>query len=185
MLNDQLSSFVLPIDFCCNVLASQTLFSNIYSLKIYVSPHEDSDENIGIGFQKIKAIAETCLSNGIITNQDNEFAANFASLDNSIITIPDEPFDFFVGSILLAKFIKVTEKYFDIDCLGISSIAGNNVQYNIYDPYDSGMDIDGDYWWNRDDLSADFTKPVSWDDLNLGDPQPFTPLVVKGGLSEN
>lgn len=185
MLNDQLSAFVLPLDFCCSVLSNQTLFSNVYSLKVHISPNEFSDDNIGVGFQKIKAIVDAGLSNGIITSQDNEMAANFASLENSIITLPDEPFDFFVGSVLLAKFITVTERYFDIDCLSIASAAGNQVQYNVYDPYDCGLELDGDHWWNRDDLSTDNTKPVPWDELSLGDPHPFTPLVVKGGLSEN
>ena len=185
MLNDQLSAFMLPLDFCCSILTNQTLFSNVYSLKIHISPNELSDENIGIGFQKIKAIVDNCLSNGIITNQDNELASGFSSLDNSIITLPDEPFDFFLGSILLAKFIKITERYFDIDCLSIASAAGQQVQYNVYDPYDCGLEIDGDFWWNRDDMSADFTKPVPWDELSLEEPQPFTPHVVKGGLSEN
>lgn len=185
MLNDQDSAFVLPVDFCCTIVTNQTLLSNIYSVKLAISPHEESGENIGLGFQKIKAIVDHSLNNGILVSADSEMLPVLATLDNPVIALPCEPYDFYLGSILMAKFIQVTEKYFDIDCLSISSILGHQIQYNVFDPEDCGLELTGETWWNSDDMTTDLTKPVSWDDIQLTEPQPFTPMVVKGGLSEN
>lgn len=185
MLNDQESAFVLPVDFCCTIVTNQTLLSNIYSVKLAISPHEDSGDNIGLGFQKIKAIVENSLNNGILISSDNELLPVLSSLENPLVVLPSEPYDFYVGTVLLAKFIRVTEKYFDIDCLGISSVLGHQIQYNVFDTEDCGLDLNGDAWWNTDDMSVDSAKPISWDDVQLTEAQPFTPLVVKGGLSES
>ena len=63
-------------------------------------------------------------------------------------------------------------------------MVGDRVQYNILHPEESGLDLQGDHWWNTDSVNTGSGDTTSWEDLNISDGPRFEPRIVKGGLSE-
>jgi hypothetical protein len=184
MLTD-LTVFVLPLDVSCSVLTDNRLLPNVYSIKIGIDPIEGAVENIGIGFQRIKLLSEYYLQGAIFAEKDHEITKEFDKLDSNVVHLPSEPYDVYVGAALLAKFQTITANYFDIQYLSISSMLGDNIQYNIIDPAESDLELQGDHWWNQDNVYTGSKDIVSWDELNLTEVPKFRPTVIKGGLSEN
>ena len=185
MLTEDLSVFTIPLDFSCTILNDNRLITNIYNIRISADPVEDTAENIGIGFQRVKHLAEYHLQNSIFLEKDDKLFKELDSLENNIVCLPCEAYDIYVGSILMAKFQAITEKYFDIQHLTIASLLGDQVQFNIISPYDANLDIEGDHWWNQDNVYTGSKTAITWDELNLTEVPKFRPTVVKGGLSEN
>jgi hypothetical protein len=184
MLNEQISAFVIPVEFTCNIITESALLPNAYRIQIGVDPGSDNPELSSLGFRKIKFLFEEFLQNSIIINQEHPTYPTINELDNNLIVLPCEPFDFYLGSILMLKAISIAEKYLDINYLTISSIIGENIQFNIIEPYLTDLDLNGDHWWNKDDLSTGGKTVFTWDELKLSDTPGFKPVVVKGGLSE-
>lgn len=184
MLNDYFSTVVLPIEFSCTILIDDMLVSNVYYIKLGIDPSTDALEHMGIGIQRIKYIVENYFQNSVIVNQEHELAKPLDFLDNNLISLPCEPYDFFVGAILFSKFEAITEKYIDIQYLTVASMIGDRVQYNLESPYDSGLELEGEHWWNSDNVNTGSQELVTWDALNLTESPVFRPTVVKGGLSE-
>lgn len=176
---------VLPLDFSCTVLNDNRLLSNIYFIKLGINPIWDDSNNIGFGFQRIKYLADHVLHNSLFVSNKDQLKAQLDLLDTNLVCLPDEIYDVYVGSILMAKFQTVTNKYFEIEYLTIASLLGDQVQYNIMSPYESDLDIDGDHWWNKDNIWTGSKTAGSWEELNLSEGPKFKPVVIKGGLSEN
>lgn len=184
LINDP-SVFVLPLDFGCTVLNDNQLLANVYRINLGANPIEEQIENLGLGFQKIKYLTEFLLNDSIILEKSSPLLETLDTLDNNLVCLPCEPYDVYVGSILMKKFQAITENYFDIQYLSISSMLGGNVQFNLLSPYDSDLDIDGDHWWNSDSINTGSKSSITWNDLSLTEVPKFRPTVIKGGLSEN
>ena len=106
------------------------------------------------------------------------------SIDTTVVHLPTDPYDFYVGAILYTKFLKITEKYFHINHLTIDSIVGDRVQYSILHPEEAGLDLEGDHWWNTDSVNTGSGDNTTWEELNISDGPRFEPRIIKGGLSE-
>lgn len=185
MLNDILTMLVLPVEFSCTILNDNLLISNVYYLKVGIDPNMDNLDNVGIGFQRIQHLVDHYLQNSIFINQEHPLAKDLSGLSNNLVCLPCEAYDVYVGSILFAKFEAITEKYFDIQYISVASMVGDHVQYNILSPYDSNLDLEGDYWWNMDNVNTGSKDVITWDELNLTEVPKFKPMVIKGGLSEH
>lgn len=184
LTDDFLTTAVIPISFTCNIVTDNILVSNVYDLKIGIDPLPDGADNLGIGFQKIKFLFDAQLQNSVILDHSHPLVESLGTLENNLVLCPCEPYDFYVGSVLMAKLQAITEKYFEIQYVSIASLVGDNIQYNIIDPYDSELELDGKHWWNSDDISTGATTVVTWDDLKLTENPVFNPKVIRGGLSE-
>lgn len=185
MLNEDISAISWPCDFTCIFVNENTISPNHYNIRLGIDPIPTAKDSIGIGFQKLKYLIEDQLSSSVIVNQSNQLFTNFQNIENNIVALPCEPYDFYVGSLLLAKFIAITEKYFDIVYMTIDSAAGDRIQYTLWDPCDCDLDLEGDHWWNSDSVSTNNTQQITWKDLNLKEGPVFEPVIIKGGLSEN
>jgi hypothetical protein len=174
-----------PGDFSCSLAINGLILPNAYTMSIGIVPLDGVDENIAVGFRKIKFFVEHCLQNSIFIFKDNPLLPALNDIDNNLVIFPTEPYDYFVGAILLNKFMSISEKYFEISVLTIDSIIGDRIQYYIEHPDESGLDLSGENWWNNDTINTGFGNTVSWDELNINDPYKFKPTVVKGGLGEN
>lgn len=175
---------VIPAEFSCTIINEDLILPNVYSLSISIEPIHPIKENIGVGFQKVKHFLRSSLGDSIFIHKDHKLVEPLQEFQNDLVCLPSEPYDFYVGSVILAKLIAISEKYFEIEQLTIDSYIGERVQYTIYDPYSSGLDLDGDHWWNSDDASTNSSKIVSWSDLDLEPSSAFEPKIIKGGLSE-
>ena len=85
----------------------------------------------------------------------------------------------------MIKFQSITSNYFDIQHMNIESMLGDHIQYNILNPYDTELEFEGDHWWNQDNVYTGSKTALTWDELNLTESPKFTPIVVKGGLSDH
>lgn len=185
LTEDFLTTVVIPASFTCNIVAENILVSNVYELKIGIDPLEDGADNLGIGFQKIKFLIDAQLQNSVFVNQAHSLVSSLDTLENNLVLFPSETYDYYVGSVLMAKLQAITEKYFEIRYLSIASLIGDSIQYNIIDPYDSELDLDGEHWWNSDDICTGSKTDITWGDLKLTENAVFTPKVIRGGLSES
>jgi hypothetical protein len=181
---ENLNNFVVPVEFACTIINEKLILSNAYHIRISINPSFGSSEDISIGFQRIKHIVNNYLSNSILINKDNKLVKELSDIENNVVYLPCEPYDLFVGAVLLSKFTTITEKYFEIEYLTVESIIGEHVQYAVSNPYDCNIELDGDYWWNSDTVSTGHRTVVTWDELNLTQTPRFQPTLVQGGLSE-
>jgi len=184
MSTEILNSIVIPLEFSCTIVNDKLLLGNVYSLTLLVSQSDDSHANMGIGFQRIKHFTFNCLQDSIFINKNHKLSKELEDFENNLVLLPCDPYDFFIGCILLSKFTAITEKYFEIHHLTIDSTIGDSVQYGISDPADCGFDITGDFWWNQDTASTGHRNVMTWEELNLSQAPRFQPTLIQGGLSD-
>jgi hypothetical protein len=183
MLTD-LNQVVWPTDFSCTLVTDTLILPNLYNITISVEPIGQQSNSTGIGFRKIRHFVDNYLNNSIIISTDNPLLSSFEVLDNTIVHLPTEPYDFYVGALLYTKFLKISEKYFHINHFTIDSIVGDRVQYSILDPEEAGLDLEGNHWWNTDSVNTGSGDNTTWEELNISDGPRFEPRIIKGGLSE-
>lgn len=175
---------MMPAEFGCTIINEKLMIPNVYNLSISIDPIHPMTENIAMGFQRIKHFFRVCLSDSILINQTHTLVDSLKDFENNIVYLPSEPYDYYVGNVILAKLMAISDGYFDIDFITIDSFVGDRVQYTIYDPYSGGLDIDGNHWWNANSPATGPNDNITWADLNLGHGSKFEPKIIKGGLSE-
>jgi hypothetical protein len=179
------SNFLWPSSFSCTLVNENIILPNSYSIGISIEPHTNSPENISIGFKKIRYFIENYLDNSIFINRNNPLTPALEHVSVNKVFFPTEPYDYFVGSILFNKFIVISQKYFDITYITIDSIIGDLVQYTIYDPEESGVNLIEENWCNLDNVDTGSNDTTSWNDLNIQDIPKFEPTIIRGGLNGN
>lgn len=184
-MSTNLENFIWPAEFSCTIITQNVIVPNYYSIKVGIRPSGQNHESIVLGFKKINHFVEHCLHNSIMVNQNNPILPSISDLETNIVYLPAEPYDHFLGSLLYNKFTSIGKKHFHIVYLGIDSIVGNRVQYNIRNPLDCGLDLEGNFWWNMDTASTGAQQDLSWNDLNISETSKFEPRVIRGGLSED
>jgi hypothetical protein len=178
--------FVWPASFACTIVTEDIIIPNSYMLNISIVPVDNTPGSISQGFKKIKYFVDECLHNSVFIHSENPFAQSFKESKSNLVLFPTEPYDYFVGSILYQKFLSISKKYFHIDMISIDSVVGDNVQYSIIDPEESGLNLNGAFWWNMD--SADTNNNLqnsSWGDIDADNCPRFEPRIIKGGRSED
>ena len=179
------TQFIWPATFVCTIITDQLILPSSYNIGISVLPTSQSQLNINTGFRKLRSFIDLKLQNSVFVCGDNPLCIALADLENNQVIFPTEPYDFFVGCVLYKKFAAITEQYFQIEFSSIDSVVGDHVQYTIGDPEESGIDLDGDTWWNKDTLDTGIDEGILWDDLDIGVGTKFEPRIIQGGLSEN
>jgi hypothetical protein len=178
------TQFVWPSSFVCTVITENIVLPNSYSISINIEPIPNAG-NISVGFKKLRHFVENYLHNSIFIYQENPLVKSIEGVNTNLVLFPTDPYDYFVGSVLYSKFLAISEKYFHIDAFSIDSAVGDNIQYNIINPEDCGLDLSGDHWWNSDSTNTGLNPELSWGDLDINDVPKFEPKIIKGGLSEN
>lgn len=184
MLIDKADTFVWPAHFACTIVNKQLILPNHYNIKLFIEPNLGQSDNFNIGFQKIKHVLYEQLTDSVFINEHHPRIELFNEFENNIVHLPSDPYDFYICAVLLAKFITITEKYFNIYQLSLDSAVGDRIQYTISNPEESGLDLSGNYWWNQDTSNTGSKNTVTWEELNLTEKPKFQPTIVKGGKSE-
>lgn len=182
MLTDA-DQVVWPTEFSCTLVTDNLILPNLYNITIAVEPIGQVN-NIGLGFRKIRQFVDEYLNNSIVICDKHPLLLALQDMETNVVHLPNDPYDFYVGCVLFAKFLKITEKYFHISHFTIDSLVGDRVQYSILHPAESGLDLEGDFWWNTDSVNTGSGDTTSWEDLNISDGPRFAPRIIKGGLSE-
>jgi len=178
-----LEPYVWPTSFICTLITNTIVIPNHYNISIGIEPADPP--TLALGFRRLRTFVDTCLNNSIVLNQTHFLSDSLQNVDTNLVQFPTEPYDYFVGSVLMRKFQIITHKYFEIGFITIDSAIGDHVQYCIRDPEETGLDLAGDHnWWNMDNLDTGTGIDLTWDDLDLSDGPKFEPRVIKGGRSD-
>jgi len=184
-MSTNLTQFVWPTSFVCTIVTENLVLPTSYNINVSVDPSSGTQLNINTGFRKLRSFVDIKLQNSIFIWKGSDLADALSNVGNNRVIFPTEPYDFFVGCILYNKFLSITHEYFQIDFISIDSAIGDHVQYTIGDPEESGLDLDGNFWWNTDTLDTGTGEDIPWDDLDIGVAAKFEPRIIQGGLSEN
>lgn len=133
----------------------------------------------------MKYFTEQRLMNSVFISQQSPILPALDLIENNIAIFPTEPNDFYLGAVLLCKFLAITEKYFHIEHMTIDSMIGDHVQYTLRSPEDCDLDLTGDYWWNMDTTYTGSGNLTAWTDTDIVDSAVFNLIVVKGGRVED
>jgi len=182
-MSTNLEPYIWPTSFACSLVTNNILLPNHYTITVGI--HQVDPVCFSLGFTRLKTFIDNFLHNSIFIFQSHELTELFLKLDTNVVKFPTEPYDHFVGCVLLRKFQSITYKYFEIEHITIDSAIGDNVQYCIRDPEETGLELSGEQWWNNEHLDTGKGISVSWTDLDLQDGPKFEPRIVKGGRSEN
>ena len=185
MLNNRPDCFVWTSEIICTLVSDNVMIPNVYTVSIGMQPNSPNSDDVELGFKKIKHFVNEYLSNSVFINKKSAYTKTLSKLDTNLVLFPNDPYDYLVGLVLYRKFEAISEKYFNIDFLTIDSSAGDRVQYTLTADCVVEDDLTGDYWWNKDSVNTGTKNQTSWDDLNIKESPRFSPVVVKGGKSEN
>jgi hypothetical protein len=183
-MSTNITQFSWPASFSCTIVNDQLILPTIYNINISIDPESQSQLSVNTGFKKLRSFVDVRLQNSIFIFKENPLIRPFETIHNNQVVFPTEPYDYFVGCVLYKKLLAITEKYFQIEFITIDSLVGDHVQYTIGDPEESGLDLSGDFWWNKDTLDTGCSDGITWDDLNIDVEPKFAPKVIQGGLSE-
>jgi len=179
------SQFVWPTSFACTMVSENKILPNSYSLNISIVPIDESASNIGLGYRKLKYFVEEFLHNSILVHSENPLAKLLEASNTNLVLLPTDPYDLYIGSVLYAKMLAITKKYFHIDVISIDSVIGDRINYSIMDPEDCGLELSGNHWWNSDSTYTGSGPIIGWGELEETVLPKFEPKIVKGGKSEN
>lgn len=182
-MSTNLEPYIWPTSFACTLVTDKILLPNHYTITVGIDPVDPV--YFSLGFRRLKAFIDLYLHNSIFILQNHDLVESILKLETNTVKLPTDPYDHVVGCILLRKFQSITYKYFEIEHITIDSAIGDNVQYCIRDPEETGLELSGEQWWNNDNLDTGKGMLISWTDLELQDGPKFEPRIVKGGRSEN
>lgn len=185
MLNNKPNCFVWTSEIVCTFVSGNIMMPNVYTVSIGMQPNSANTDDVELGFRKIKHFVNEYLSNSIFIDKKSEYAKYLIKMDTNLVLFPNDPYDYLVAAVLYRKIESISEKYFDIDFFTIDSTVGDRVQYTLTRDCVVEDELGGDHWWNKDSVNTGTDDHTSWDDLNLKESPRFSPVVVKGGKSEN
>lgn len=178
-----MNGFIWPAHFACTVITENIILPSSYTVNVHIEP-TGGKNNGNIGFRKIRAFVEHQLHNSIFVSKNNHLAVSLLETKNNKVLFPSDPYDFTVGSVLMAKFETITAKYFEIGYITIESTIGDHVQYTITDPSDANLETTDQFWWGIDTPYTGSNLNVSWEDFHLSESSSFSPRIIDGGLTK-
>lgn len=175
----------IPLTFSCTIVNGKLIIPNLYHIQVHLEPVPPINEHAALTFQRINYFVNNCLQDSIIINSDHDLYTHLENYDNNIVILPCDPYDFYLGCILFAKISTIIDNHFSIGQIAIDSSIGDNVVYYINDSSDCGLNLNGDNWWNKNDISTNSKDSHSWENLQLVRSAGFQPKIIQGGLSGN
>jgi len=182
-MSTNLEPYIWPTNFACTLVTGNVVIPNQYNINVSIDPVAPTE--IAMGFRRLRTFVDNALHNSIVIFKEHDLIKSLKDLDTNLVHFPTEPYDYFVGCVLLRKFQIITEKYFEIGLITIDSAIGDHIQYCIRDPEETGLELSGDHWWNTDSIDTGSDISISWEDLDLNDSPKFKPRIIKGGRGEN
>lgn len=185
MLNKKIDNFVWPANFACTLITEKLMIPNLYSLHIGLEPATSNNDDIALGFKKMKYFLNEYLENSIFLSKEHSLAKPLNILDTNMVLFSEEPYDYLVASVFYQKFSAITTNYFTVTFLSLDSALGDHISYTIADIEEIPFQLNGDFWWNKDSVNTGTDDHTTWENLNLVNLPKFSPVVLKGGLSES
>ena len=184
------------IGFSAVVIDGSKIYPNYFTLKINMVFDSNNSNSFlqNIAIQRIEFFLNEILNGSILCKVSNPIANKFMRIakNNTVILLPEEPFDQVIGMVLYSKLNAIVEGILEIDTLTIGSEFAPDITYTIEDFEDFKFEdekIDSP-WWERADATISnvpklMKKTQNWSDIGLGweeNPESevtleFTPII--------
>ena len=179
--------FIWPAEFSSITVFDDIALPSSYNLTVELFP-ASSQSSAVIGFKKIKQFVSKFLQHSIIIPESHHLTLSFLKLSNNVVLVPQDPYDYFLGSVLYRKLTAITKNYLEIQSLAIDSSIGDRIKYHISSLSDSYSDSlnQTNQWWNMDNLATNHFKEFpSWENFDITSQHKFHPKVIQGGKCES
>lgn len=175
----------------CTMLVDQILLPNHFSMNIEFEPGDGNELEQLLAFDRIKHYLNDIVEGSLFANIDNPLIDNLEKNFNVyVITLPDEPKDHVIASVLFSKLISIVEGRLEIGSVTFSSRMGEDVTHYIDIDELASMDYmiknkireatGSPAWWHRADAGSSDVITIKkdkvsvvmdkqeWDDFALG-----------------
>ena len=186
------------------VVVDDTIYPNLYNVKISFLPRVTDIKLQNNSFDRIKYLFNKLCENSVILQPKSPLENTFFKMPINKVLLPGNPYDQLLAITLFHKCKAISGKFIHFGQLMIDSKLGDNVQYTVdSDSYEnSNLQHDAwkdtiikEPWWNRNDTST-FDQVIgkdeywqgakSWRELGYGSNAPkkeFNPTILDGGRS--
>lgn len=188
---------------------------NEYTAKIYMDINTDSGEEQNIAFERCKVFIDAILDNSFLISIDNPLLPFLKKkTKQKIVTLPTEPLDLVVASVLFHKLNAIVEDRLVITQVNLKSRQGEDVWIH----YDQDFADNSSFfqpeifkklnempWWTRSDVShsdwyeeskkefkyhkhaVDWEKSLHWnqEDVKLDKMPAWKPKIIDGGKTQH
>ena len=147
----------------CTIALENWLSPNSYQCRIDFDINTDIGDFQNIAFERCKIILESVFENSLFINVENPLMPTFAKkTKQQIVSLPNEPLDVIVSSVVFRKLNAVTEQKLLINKITLSSSQGENVWIHYDDEFDQVFNLESQLfsqtketpWWLRNDASV-------------------------------
>ena len=114
------------------MLVDQIILPNHFSINIEFEAGDSNELEQLVAFDRIKYYINTVLEGSLFANIDNPLVNKLEkSFNVYIITLPSEPMDHIIASVVFSKIISIVEGRLDIHSVTFSSRLGEEVSNYI------------------------------------------------------
>lgn len=155
-------------------LSYKTKWNNVITLENWLSPNEytckihfdiatDNGDEQNVAFERCKVLFDVIFNNSLLISIDNPLLPILKKkTSQKIITLPTEPLDLVIASMLYHKCNAICEGRLDIIQVDIKSSQGDNIWIHFDEDFAENSDLDKlelfqkineTPWWHRLDAS--------------------------------
>jgi len=135
--------------FQASVHLQDKFLMNIYDFTLSMEVGTDSIREQNIAMERIKYFLTECLENSIFVHkEEKKIIENYSTAGIKVCSVPDEPYDQIVATLILLKLIAITEgKLLITDIYLVSKLSDDVKLWLEIDDIDDEYTNDG--WWNK------------------------------------
>ena len=207
-------SFSWNTKFKSIIIVDGELFSNEYSVKLYITPHTANLKEQTEYFDRLKNLFEVVFANTITTHREEPLYHTLKkSSNNRFIELPKPPYDQIMTAICFCKSNAVLDSIITVNKLELSSWQGDGITYSVDKNSKELLLLDikdwfskkyekFDPWWLRSDTATYdeeldkgiYTGSFRWSNQTIPVDKKhethakifeFNPKVLDGGKNKN
>lgn len=123
---------------------------NTYHLELMMDVTTDNIREQNIALERIKFLIDMCLDSCVFVDYKEIKAIEaYTKAGIRVCTLPDEPYDQIIASVLMSKFNTITERHLYITEIVIKSKICDDVSFYISDEEDAEFKNIPDVWWTE------------------------------------
>lgn len=170
--------------FQAGVYFKDSFAMNLYDFSVCMNVETDSIREQNVAMERIKYFVSEHLENSIfIEASEQKMIDKYISCGFKVCTIPEEPYDQMITTMLLVKLNSITEGRLEITDIALGTRLSDDVRF-LFDCETELGPFDKEDWWtdpsvrmtsmprtqNKKDKIVQIFKTTAtdWNDLNLG-----------------
>lgn len=122
---------------------------NNYEVNLFMDVNTEDMEEQTIALERLKYLFEECFENGLFIHlhQEKQIIENYLKAGLKLITLPDEPYDQVVASVIMKKVDSILEEKMFVEEISILSKICEGVEFHIGSDEDLDLLHTKDAWW--------------------------------------